>query len=360
MRLTDYIRHARRFPRKVWFEGSVALVKGQGLCGNQDYGTAADQDERRDTYVELPAIGNELWFAGVAARDYSAKTGGQMVEIYEPGSVCQIALGTDVVVGAGIVTCSAGLGDPGRFGSAGFPGRGSAVPLQTVTGMLESDLTGASALDATGLILTDSSATFITNLVVAGDFVVLLGIEDDDTNSGTVGIYTIASVDLETQVTLTAAAADGGTMQVSYYVISGNPRCLARLLDGEPSGLIDYVMPPGKGHATADTFAISQTGVTFLLGGYTSATEAARAPLSAGSYRGMRKGIYCLGAVGGSYDIEIELDANGLQQEVSDAEPGVPHALHAITFDAADEYFVAEWFGLWHEKVRAGCAVAAS
>jgi hypothetical protein len=119
----------------VWFNGSGALVEGQGLCYNWDYGTAGTREPRRGNEVELPTILNARYFAGVTARAYNARTGGQLVEIHLPGSVCNVMTGVDTVIGVGRITCQAGAGGDGagHFGDAGFAGQGSAVPLQTVT-----------------------------------------------------------------------------------------------------------------------------------------------------------------------------------------------------------------------------------
>lgn len=131
------INAPQKLPRTVsewvWFEGATALAEGQGVCYNFDYGTAATRDSRRYNRVELPSQSNALHFAGVAARAYSAKTGGQLVEIYRPGSVCDILLMADAVIGVGVVTCQAGGTYAGYFTRAGFEGEGSAVPLQTVS-----------------------------------------------------------------------------------------------------------------------------------------------------------------------------------------------------------------------------------
>lgn len=123
------------FSRWVWFEGSTALKEGQGVCYNYDYGTAASVDGKRGIRVELPSITNARYFAGVAARDYSAQTNGQLIEIYEPGSWCNIYAKANCTLGVGRLTCeAAGLPTTyaGYFRVAGFEGEGSAVPLQTV------------------------------------------------------------------------------------------------------------------------------------------------------------------------------------------------------------------------------------
>lgn len=125
-------KQAPVIPQWVWFGGSTALSEGQGVCYYFDYGTADEIDGRRLNHVELPSITNARYFAGVAARDYSAKTGGQFIEIYGPGSACNILAKADCTLGTGILTCEAGGTYAGYFRYAGFEGEGSAVPLQTV------------------------------------------------------------------------------------------------------------------------------------------------------------------------------------------------------------------------------------
>jgi len=124
-----------RISKWVWFSGSTALLEGQGLCFNNDYtGDGATYAEaRRCNEVELPSITNARWFAGVSARAYSAKAGGQFIEIYVPGSVCNVLLyGPSVTNSSCVVTCQAGGTYAGYFTRSGFQGEGSAVPLQTV------------------------------------------------------------------------------------------------------------------------------------------------------------------------------------------------------------------------------------
>ena len=116
----------------VWFEGTTALLEGQGVCYNWDYGTATDADGRRSNRVEVPTILNAPYFAGVAARAYSAKSTGQLIEIYLPGSLCNVLAKKSLTIGVGRVTCQAGGTLAGYFTAEGFEGQGSAVPLQTV------------------------------------------------------------------------------------------------------------------------------------------------------------------------------------------------------------------------------------
>jgi hypothetical protein len=131
--LNAYIDNVDVIKKTVLFEGSTALVKGQGLCYNFDYGTAATAEPSRTVRCELPSITNARYFAGVVLNARAAKTGGQWVDIAVPGSTCYVLmLGPSVTPGSQLVTCQAGGTYAGYFTRAGFEGEGSAVPLQTI------------------------------------------------------------------------------------------------------------------------------------------------------------------------------------------------------------------------------------
>ena len=138
------LKQARTNTAWVWFDGDTALKEGQGVCFNFDYGTATAPEAQRYNRVELPAAGNAAHFAGVAAREYAAKVGGQFIEINLPGSVCKVlvAAGVSATVGATALVCSH-TGTPGSFIAVTVAtpetGKGCAVALQSITG-------GASAL----------------------------------------------------------------------------------------------------------------------------------------------------------------------------------------------------------------------
>lgn len=127
----------------VWYENAVAgtgeaILEGQAVCFNFDYtgDGATTPDARRVNHVEKPTVTNAQWFAGVAARAYSAKDGGQFIEIFVPGSVCLIHLNASApstVVGQGLLTFDVTSGVEGQFLRTGMPGAGSAVPLETTT-----------------------------------------------------------------------------------------------------------------------------------------------------------------------------------------------------------------------------------
>ncbi len=118
----------------VWFGGSTALVTGQAVCFNWDYGDdAAVRDGSRMNRVEVPTILNAPYFAGVAVCAYAANTGGRMIEIWLPGSLCDIASKASTTIGVGRLTFEVGGTYAGYFrDTEGFPGEGSCVPLQTI------------------------------------------------------------------------------------------------------------------------------------------------------------------------------------------------------------------------------------
>ena len=129
------LKQAQGEKAMVWFGGSTALKQGQAVCFNWDYGTDATvASGERMNRVEVPTILNAPYFAGVTVCAYSASTGGRMIEIYLPGSLCNIWSNADTVIGVGRLTFEVGGASAGYFrDTEGFPGEGSCVPLQTAT-----------------------------------------------------------------------------------------------------------------------------------------------------------------------------------------------------------------------------------
>lgn len=259
--LNSHVKDTRKFIEWVWFTGATALSEGQGLCYDTDYGTATAADGRRVSRVELPSSDNNMHFAGVAARDYSAKDNGQFIEIYRPGSVCNILVGASVTLDTGIITCQAGGDAAGQFTQVGFLGEGSAVPLQTV----------------------DGSSTATT--------------------------------------------------------------CLAELLCGQPSGLVEVLeMAPAGGAITCMV-----GGKTFFDNAVTLAADATYT-LADATVPGLRKGFECLAAMT-TNDIVVTV-TNGEQRDGATA-------LATASFDAADEKILLEWAdGAWVEVYSTGATLA--
>jgi len=138
----------------VWYDGTDALLQGQGVCYHHDYNaparpqatqiiaaeTAASIDFGRTNRVVLPGYGpsggtaTTMYdkFAGVVADNHNASPTGQLIRIYTPGSTCYILAKFNATIGTGRLTCQADGTYAGYFTKAGFPGKGSALPLQTI------------------------------------------------------------------------------------------------------------------------------------------------------------------------------------------------------------------------------------
>lgn len=135
--MTKCVGERREILRRVWYIASTAISKGYGVCYDRDYGTATSVDAERDNRVSLPDNTNNNSFAGVVVRDYAAKTGGQYIEIAEPGSVSMCYFDGSTTIGENtFYTCQIGGGGSGTFdvGSVGFMGRGTVRVMQTRTG----------------------------------------------------------------------------------------------------------------------------------------------------------------------------------------------------------------------------------
>jgi hypothetical protein len=237
--------------RRVWFNSSAAPTKGEAVCYQRDFTstaggeTAADPCQKRDARVEPPDNTNNLAFAGVILDSKPAKTGGQWVDIAMPGSVCKIRTTGATTLGYNdVVTAIAGGDDAGKFGAAGFMGRGTARVFQT--------------------------------------------------------------------------DADGGLV-------------LAKLYDGDESGLVETVTPAAAGGATT----IMVGGVTVLDGTVTLAANAT-ATLADGVYEGMKKGVKCTGTYT-TNDFVLTV-TSGLQEDRSTA-------LASLSFDADAENAILTWYG---------------
>ena len=142
--------------KRVFMTYTAAVSAGYPVCYDFDnvntyqnitdatiaLSTAADS---RRICVEKPAYDNNLHFAGVIAKDYPADTSGQWIEIFPPGSICNIKLAASIADAAPLVTAvaaaSRNTGQILTFGvnkwyfkKAGFPGTGSATILQLMSG----------------------------------------------------------------------------------------------------------------------------------------------------------------------------------------------------------------------------------
>lgn len=340
------------FTIQVEYTGSVALKKGQAVC----YDLADTAGKYRA--VAVPTTSNNRRFAGVTHKSELAPTNNErkIIEIHPPGSVARVSCGLQAVTdGTTRMTFNADL-DPGRFVLEGLAGRGTAVAMETdASAAIEDSHDGSAALDATGLILTDASATFITNGLAAGDKIVIYCGESDGTNTITAGTYTVSSVDLETQVTLTAVASDGGTMIVTYYALpaADQPTVLAYLENGPESGGLEAII--------LNDNAASQSmvgGMTVLgPGAVTLAAGDATSTLADGTEPGELKGFICRGVLTTQDYLLTTTSAN--QSDGSTT-------LNNLEFDGAGDLTILEWSGnfagqttgVWTVKHIVGAAEA--
>jgi len=357
--LNAHIAKGREIQATVWYSGTDALFKGEGVCYNTDYGTATTADASRANRVERPTSTSRV-FAGVAARSYSAKSTGQFIEIFEPGSKgVPVALGVDTVIDTGLLTfavkgrynigVSTGLGtEAGRFQSGKYRGRGSAIPRQTVTALIEASMTGGWSIAADGLTLTVASTTGLA----AGDTVVLLGGEDDGTGAVIPGKYTIASVTDGTDLVLTApssgaTAVDATTTALACtgYAYTGNPTALCDLLDGEESGGVEYISAPNAGTAAQPHMV---GGVSYVCGGATHAADV-EVEFALGVLPGDKKAFIVLGTMT-TKDFVVDIKTtNGLRLD------GSSSLAEINNMDAAGDECYLEFHGtIWHTMAITG------
>jgi len=329
----------------VWYGGTDAIKEGEGVCYNTDYATTAvpvtTKSGKRANHVERPSTSNNRAFAGVLARNYPAASAGQFIEIYVPGSRgVNVALGVDTVIDVSMLTFQVGGGSAaGRFVGRGFPGRGSIIPRQTVTAVLESDTAGATWSMATdGKTLTMTSTTGLS----AGDTVVILA-SDLDLLAGvkylTAGKYEISSITSSTVLVLTASAAAGtltAALGVTGYAYTGNPKCQADLLTGEESGGIQFVQPPTAG--TDAMVGIMAGGVTYVCGTVTLGADA-ETDLAAGTTFGEKKGFWSLGTFT-THDFVVDAIAGKTME-------GGTTLAELEDFDAPGDFAFLTWLGAW-------------
>jgi len=335
----NYARHktqAMKIQKRVWLTGTAGdtYYKGQGVCYNRDYGTAANRDGSRDSRVEAPASGNNLDFAGVLDETVVIPSTGEiMVTINEPGSVCDVALGSDTTVNATYLYCLAGSGSPGRFRSdTGCKlGRGAAKALQTnASGNLGESLDGSATVATKTVTKTSLFAS-----AAAGDKVVILASSTSAGAAGaTPGIYTIDSVTSDNAAELTAAPGDG---DVACYVISGNPTAMAYLFDGQESGLIEWIEMANNAAS-----ASMVSGATHIMGGVTLGSGDCTDTLADGTFPGQTKAWYLHGVLS-TQDYLISV-TSGLQGVAAAEAATATTALATIEMDADGDNTMLEWF----------------
>jgi len=274
------------------YTGTLALKRGDGMCfalNTTDTGTgelATDPWGRRgQVEIAVPSASNANRFAGVLTRSYEADADGKLrvVELAMPGGCAMISQRVISTVGLGRVTCIvdsvAGGGISGKFAHGGLPGRGSAVPLETLAAATSGDL----ALTHTTTLMTAnaaySSSTGLTTITMTGAgtamgyltaavdasqyecTVVGGGALADGVVRATQGVYPVVQATGANTFTVTGNTGDA---VCTVFLTKKNLLKLAYLEDGRESGLSDYVTPLS---GAAAQFVLNQGGCTFICGG---------------------------------------------------------------------------------------------
>ena len=340
MKPAQHISQAIKYQKKVLFTGtaSTTYYRGEGVCYDRNYGTAATAEGRRDKYVEPCDTSNNLRFAGVLDDTITLDTTGTaMVLINEPGSVCHVAAASDTTVDVTVLSCLCSTGSPGRWrADAGTClGRGAALALQTTTTGITGESTDGTAVVSTATV-TD---TGLFTGAAAGDKVVIIA---SSTAAGATGatqaIYTIGSVTTANEAVLTASPGNG---DICCYVMSpGRPTVLAYLYDGEETGLIEW-----KACLVSAAAQTMVGGVTHIFGGVTLAGDSTSV-LADGTFPGQKKGYVLSGA----------LTTSSFEVTVTSGIVMAGTALDTITFSAALDAAILEW---WHSAWRATHVVVA-
>lgn len=148
----------------------------------------------------------------------------------------------------------------------------------------------------------------------------------------------------------TKAGFYGAGSAVPLQTVTGSSTaalCLAYLIPGDPSGLIEVVTPPSTGAA----MTLLPFGITFFQAA-TIGTQDATATLANGTIMGQKKAYQCEGAMT-SNQVDVTV-TTGLQEDYSTT-------LAGMVFDADAEDTYLEWTGLqWIERASAGTTLANS
>ncbi len=255
--------------------------------------------------------------------------------------------------------------DVGRFSRVGLPGRGTAQVLQTLAAKTVAGVEAAYnvVLDGGGAITVSSSVVTLTdtgNFVVAkaevGDFVYILGGGDAATGNAAsiAGVHKITSRTSDNAVVIGLEIAAGHANvagdKVSYFCTTGNPRVLAYLMDGEESGLQEWINPIDNVAAQSQVGGYSHIGG----GGLTVGADSTSALADVTGQNGLKKAYEAHGAIGSNFWIEVVNGIDAKKVDFINAE-----------FNAADEYIFLQWYGgantitdgRWVEQMSSGVSL---
>lgn len=361
-----YINGREEILNEFVYTGTAALKRGSGMCFDFDVaGTGTGElatdpwGRRGKRQVEVPSVSNANRFAGVLTQNIPADSDGKprTIQLSMPGGCAMISQRITSTAGLGRVTCivdsTAGDGNSGLFAYGGLPGRGSAVPLETLVAATSGDLAisnlagGSASVYASGTGLTTITLTgagtamgYVDAAVSASDYecTVLDGATAaTGATRANQGVYPVVQATGADTFTVTGDTGDG---DLTICLTKLNLLKLAYLEDGTESGLSDYVTP---NNGAARQFTLNQGGTTFIVGGGItiagdSTVNTLADPITIGGSLGaVKKAFNVLSTITTSdYIVTV---TSGIQ--ASDTTT----ALQTAVFDTAADELVLEWNG---------------
>lgn len=339
------------------YKGTAALKKGHGMCFDLDYVTTTTGQTATDAFgarglkvVQRPLNSNNGAFAGVLTQNYPARTSGlQLVELALPGGCAMISQRVASTINSGLVTCVVGENDAGAvtlingvFGHGGFPGRGSAIPLQTLAAATLGDLafqnllgTATSVYDSgTGLTTFTMTAAgtalgYVAAAIACTDYEVTVWggatAADSTAERCPSGVYPCVQAVTADTFTVTGDTGDGAC---TINIAKKDMLRLAYLMEGRESGLSCYFLP----ETAAVITPVIDHGMIITLGGLTMAADC-EPVVNDGTIPGQRLGFYMLATV-----VTKELLWN-----ITSAMDQIEGTLSTVEMDTAGEHAWFEW-----------------
>jgi len=385
--LTNYIKQAYEKKAEFFTKGTSALKKGRGMCFDLDYATTTTNETATDPFgarglkmVDVPSASNANRFAGVLTQNYPANPNGliRKVQLALPGACAMVSQRVISTAGVGRITCivdsTAGNGNSGLFAYGGLPGRGSAVPLQTLAAAASGNLAISNlAGNAVGVYSSSTGLTTITlstagtalgytSAAVAADGYECTVLDGATAATGatraTPGVYPVVQAVTADTFTVTG---NTGSVPMTICLTKKDLLMLAYLEDGEESGLSDYVTP---NNGAARQFVLNQGGTTFVCGGgitvagNSTINTLADPILIGGSHGAVKKAFNCLSTITtAGYLVTV---TSGKQAADTTS------ALATILLDTAAEEIVLQWHGnmggstagYWTDLMHVGATIA--
>jgi hypothetical protein len=356
--VVNYRKQAYTKKAMFVYLGTAALKKGHGMCFDLDHVTTETGETATDAYgarglkvVEVPSSSNNGAFAGVLTQNYPARTnaGYQKVELAIPGGCARVAQRVASTINAGLMTCAVCENDSGVvtdlngiFGFGGLPGRGSALPLQTLAAATLGDMpwqciegtavsvyasaTGLSTITLAGL---GTACGYVSAAVSASDYELnVFGgatAADSTTERCPSGVYPVVQATGANTITVTGDTGDGA---LTMTVTKVNMLRLAYLMDGPESGLSCYFVP----ETAAVRTPIIDSGAIITLGGLTMAADC-QPVVNDGTIPGQRLALTMLATV-----VTKELLWN-----ITSAMDQNEGTLSTIEMNTAGEFATFEW-----------------